>query len=665
MDLTVCLLFVVLSQIRVTNSEHVTGIITENMTFFYRKLPVTPSISANVEFTVSYLPHSMRDRYPVMGIYTAYPKININKRCSYMNYGQLHNENLHPILRISRYRTTSCELSGSNIVNCRGRVNIQDYIPRNFYLTFGFPCHWSHIYNLRGLRYNISFTKQSNETSSCIDYSTIPHARVCSRFYKETSLPNLVGDVRINHYTQYFKQSTFFEASVFWNGTCYQHIWEVVCYVILPKCDPMTKQVLHPCREMCWAAIEGCWKKSLDFLARMDSEFRYNNLFYVDILPSMDKLQIFNCDYLPSLYGSVPCFYKPVTCDPPPDVTDRVTILNASTKKDVYQLHDVIHYVCVNETFEMKGNSTITCLYSGEWSQTAPKCIQFKISLHPLLVVLPILTMSLIIYTSLTFCIWQKKSGRQILIRNRQYDAFVCYCYEGQDGDFAEKIIPQELEEEYNFQLCIHRRDFKAGWDIKWNIMNAIRNSNSAIIIMSQDYINSLWCVEEFEDCYMENMRDPAFKLFVILTQPADTLNITNEYIQSFFTKKTYLERDDTRLFQKIAGYLTWVKQPKGGKNIPEGNTEDSIDNNEDEMADNFGVEEHKENLKLQNWDNESVMDVSSEDSDDEIEIFYRQSDDESSDEFLGVGDLENNFENTRDHEYIATLVEVHHVDSG
>ena len=95
---------------------------------------------------------------------------------------------------------------------------------------------------------------------------------------------------------------------------------------------------------------------------------------------------------------------------------------------------------------------------------------------------------------------------------------------------------------------------------------------------MSQDYINSLWCVEEFEDCYMENMKDPAFKLFVILMQPADTLNVTNEYIQSFFAKKTYLERKDPKLFRKISEYLIWVKQRKIGKPVLEEPTEDAQD---------------------------------------------------------------------------------------
>ena len=132
-----------------------------------------------------------------MGIYTAYPKINTDNRCSKILYGQLRNENLHPILRVGRYRTTTCELSGPDTVNCRGRVTVQDYIPRNFYLTFGFDCKWSRIYSLQGLRYNISFSNKSNKTTDCIDYSKIPGSETCSKFYKGTSLPNLGGGMKL------------------------------------------------------------------------------------------------------------------------------------------------------------------------------------------------------------------------------------------------------------------------------------------------------------------------------------------------------------------------------------------------------------------------------------------------------------------------------------
>ena len=96
-----------------------------------------------------------------------------------------------------------------------------------------------------------------------------------------------------------------------------------------------------------------------------------------------------------------------------------------------------------------------------------------------------------------------------------------------------------------------------------WNINNAIKNSNSAIIVLSQDYVDSLWCKEEFEQCYLEHMKDPAFKLFVIMTQPADTLENTSLYMDSFFDHKTYLEITDVKLFRKISDYLSWVKEPK------------------------------------------------------------------------------------------------------
>ena len=64
MDIKAFTLLVVLSQLSVTDSVHVSGTITKNMTFFYRKLPVTPSVLATIEFNVSYSKSSMRGERP-------------------------------------------------------------------------------------------------------------------------------------------------------------------------------------------------------------------------------------------------------------------------------------------------------------------------------------------------------------------------------------------------------------------------------------------------------------------------------------------------------------------------------------------------------------------------------------------------------------------------
>ena len=94
---------------------------------------------------------------------------------------------------------------------------------------------------------------------------------------------------------------------------------------------------------------------------------------------------------------------------------------------------------------------------------------------------------------------------------------------------------------------------------------------------MSQTFVNSIWCKEEFEQCYIENMNDPAFKLFVIMMQPANTLQRLSESMKTFFTQRTYIQWDDPNLIQKIASYLTEVKEPELGDH---GNNDRDADNN-------------------------------------------------------------------------------------
>ena len=240
-------------------------------------------------------------------------------------------------------------------------------------------------------------------------------------------------------------------------------------------------------------------------------------------------IALFNCDYLPSRHGDIPCFYKPVTCGSPPEVDNSTVILN-NTQRDVYQLHDVIQYSCVNETFQMEGNGSITCQYSGQWS-APPICVTIKkrslnivnIILGGSVIVLFFSTVLVIIYKKRTpapVVKYERILRDQVLDdytendqplsrirrkhenkRNRQFDAFVAYYFDSDNDFVVDKLLP-ELEETRKFRLCFHSRDFNIGYDIKDNIQEAVESSNSAIILMSQGFVNSNWCREEFNDCY-------------------------------------------------------------------------------------------------------------------------------------------------------------------
>ena len=148
------------------------------------------------------------------------------------------------------------------------------------------------------------------------------------------------------------------------------------------------------------------------------------------------------------------------------------------------------------------------------------------------------------------------------LKRIRPFHATIFYHFDT-DDDFVINYLLPELEEIRRFKLCIHSRNFVPGRDIKDNIEEAIEGSNSAIIIMSQGFVDSMWCKEEFTHCYIENMKDAAFNLFVIMMQPAETLVNISPYMKTFFANKTYLVVNDPELFTKLTAHLENSRYPE------------------------------------------------------------------------------------------------------
>ena len=72
-------------------------------------------------------------------------------------------------------------------------------------------------------------------------------------------------------------------------------------------------------------------------------------------------------------------------------------------------------------------------------------------------------------------------------------------------------------------------------------------------------------------------------KTFFILIQPVEDPNNISGYMKSFFAHKTYLERDDPKLFRKIKDYLQIGKRPEknrksGGKKNQEERNKQKID---------------------------------------------------------------------------------------
>ena len=505
--------------------------------------------------------------------YTTKDDRDLKTNCIHDSFGQLGNEDLHtPLYNRSRpYRSTTCKLDhiNSEVLQCEGRITVHDYKPRYYRFSFGYHCEELVRPSLSNLSFNFTISGQTNETT-CTEIPELDDGFFnCHQLYLHTSLPNLVGISSTDILGKLRVLGPLMGILLSSNGRlCYKYAQELSCHIIYPECDPIKRRVINPCKESCSEFFEACSKIVTSALKRLDYKGSY---FSPKLTLGRILSEFVDCNYLPVLNGPIPCYYKPVTCDPPPNVTNA-RIINGIKPNEIYLAKSQVEYECLNQTFQMEGTSTITCLYSGHWDKTL-MCERRDKGSNPLSIVLPFLLIPIFVFI-LTHIIkrhvLKKKKTHEYLTRGKKYDAFVCYEYNPVDQGFAEDTITMELEEKCDpsFKLCLHRRDFKAAWDIMWNIRNAIQNSNSAIIVMSQEYVDSLWCKEEFEQCYMEHMKDSAFRLFVIMMQPVEDLKNTSEYMKSFFTYKTYLERGDPELFRKICDYLSWVKKPNNTGNI-------------------------------------------------------------------------------------------------
>ena len=514
----------------------VSDTITEIKTFYYRQLSKFPSTTVTIEISLSNIGWNQILHFYLFDTNS----FKIDRNCSFHDPFpvQLRNENFYIPFRRDGYKYISCQ-SENNIRSCHGKMTIQDFKPRNVGFSLGITCRKVHNpgFNLKGLTYTITLSDMSNSTQ-CLPL-TSHSEQDCSKFYSHTTIPNLVG---------HQKRSDTAHASVYRilklvnlhniKSPCYQHLHEFLCNVFTPKCDIFTERMVPPCRESCLDFLNGCVTHVLSISPKLRSIMPH--------LKSSDIYNSINCNYLPPASGSTPCFYKPVYCAAPPTINNGFKVnvsnmntnngfkVNVSNMNTTYPLDSIQEYVCQDE-YRILENSSVTCMYSGQWS-TTPVCI-YNLNKNSfvgiLLILIPILilTLVLLIFIHVKYTC-SKKSILFQPERNKEYDAFICY--DIADADHAHETIIEELEVKCDppFKLCIHKRGFRPSYTIQWNIWHAIKNSNSAIMVMSQSCVDSIWCRDEFEGCYVENLEDPAFKLFVILMQPVETLKNMDEYMK-------------------------------------------------------------------------------------------------------------------------------------
>ena len=123
--------------------------------------------------------------------------------------------------------------------------------------------------------------------------------------------------------------------------------------------------------------------------------------------------------------------------------------------------------------------------------------------------------------------------------RQYQYDVFISYANE--NYQFVTGELYQKLEAA-GLSLCLHQKDFLPGSYIAENILQAIRNSRKVVIILTSEFLQSKWCMYEFNMARMENIysRGDENIIFVVKFGDFDILRASPE-LQACLESESYL----------------------------------------------------------------------------------------------------------------------------
>ncbi|XP_075690346.1 toll-like receptor 4 [Rhinoderma darwinii] len=135
----------------------------------------------------------------------------------------------------------------------------------------------------------------------------------------------------------------------------------------------------------------------------------------------------------------------------------------------------------------------------------------------------------------------------------KEYDAFVIHSSLDEEW-VKEQLVPKMEGGTPRFHLCLHYRDFIPGMPITSNIVNeGIRRSRKALIILSQNFIESKWCGFEFEMVMSWQFLESQCGIIVIVLEAVNMAHLRHILgLNKYLRKNTYIKWVDGYVDRKV-----------------------------------------------------------------------------------------------------------------
>jgi protein toll len=101
------------------------------------------------------------------------------------------------------------------------------------------------------------------------------------------------------------------------------------------------------------------------------------------------------------------------------------------------------------------------------------------------------------------------------------FDVFISFAHD--DSKAAREIL--NLLEQHAYKVCFHQRDFVPGNSIHENINNAVHRSKRTLCLLSNNFIDSSYCMDEFVIALHYNTHIKRRRLIVVALEPVEFLD--------------------------------------------------------------------------------------------------------------------------------------------